>query len=279
MYADDTSISFSSDSIPTINESVNSDLLCLKTLLESNKLSLNVAKTHNLLIGSRKKLKDIENSESEKLQIVIGEEPVSAIKHTKYLGIEVDQFLNWDDHISAMTKKISKGIGMLRFGKRYLPLNTIQTMYKSLVEPYFRSCCSVWGVCSITALNKLQKLQNRAVRIATNSPYDASSQPLLKELGWPTIRELIETETARMVYRSINKEAPNYLTTLFERLSDNSVRELRNTNTDLKLPLLKTSSGQRCFAFRGARLWNNLSTDVKTAPTLNRFKAAFKSSN
>ena len=98
MYADDICISFSSDSIPTINESVNSDLVCLKTWLESNKLSLNVAKTQNLLIGGRKKLRDIENSESQKLQIVIGEEPVSTVKHIKYLGIEVDQFLSWDEH-------------------------------------------------------------------------------------------------------------------------------------------------------------------------------------
>ena len=98
----------------------------------------------------------------------------------------------------------------------------VQSMYRSLIEPYFRSCCSVWGVCSTTALNRLQKLQNRAARIATSSPYDASSQPLLKELGWPTVKELIETETARMVYRSINKEAPNYLTALFDRLSDYS---------------------------------------------------------
>ena len=117
MYADDTSISFSSDAIPTISESVNSDLVHLKTLLESNKLSLNVAKTQNLLIGGRKKMKDIENSETQKLQIVIGEEPFSIVKHTKYLGTEVDQFLSWDDHISAVTKKISKGIGMLRYEK------------------------------------------------------------------------------------------------------------------------------------------------------------------
>ena len=278
MYADDNSISFSSDSIPTINESVNSDLVYLKTWLESNKLSLNVAKTQNLLIRGRKKLKDIENSETQKLQIVIGEEPVSIVKHIKYLGIEVDQFLSWDDHISAVTKKISKGIGMLRYAKRYLPLTTIQSMYRSLIEPYFRSCCSVWGVCSTTALNRLQKLQNRAARIATSSPYDASSQPLLKELGWPTVKELIETETARIVFRSINEEAPNYLTALFDRLSDISVRELRNTNTDLKLPRLKTCSGQRCFAYRGAQLWNNLSAEVKKAPTLIRFKSAYKNS-
>ena len=81
----------------------------------------------------------------------------------------------------------------------------------------------MWGVCSTTALNGLQKLQNRAARIATSSPYDASSQPLLKELGGPTVKEHIETETARMVYRSINKEAPNYLIALFDRLSDVSI--------------------------------------------------------
>ena len=88
-------------------------------------------------------MKDNENSETQKLQIVLGEEPVSIVKRMKYLGIEVDQFLSWDDHIYAVTKKISKGIGMLRYAKRYLPLTSIQSMYRGLIEPYFRSCCSV----------------------------------------------------------------------------------------------------------------------------------------
>ena len=45
-----------------------------------------------------------------------------------------------------------------------------------------------------------------------------------------------------MVYRSINKEASNYLTALFDRLSNVSASELHNTNTELKLPRLKTCS-------------------------------------
>ena len=108
------------------------------------------------------------------------------IKHTKYLGVEVDQLLFWKEHISALIKKISKGIGMLRYGKRYLPLNMVQSMY-SIIGAHFRFCCSVWGVCSATTLNKLKALQNRAVGIATNSPYDAPSQPLLDKLGWQTV--------------------------------------------------------------------------------------------
>ena len=66
-------------------------------------------------------------------------------------------------------------------------------------------------------------------------------------------------ETAKMAYRLINNEAPNYISSFVERLFQNAIMELRNTKTDLKLPLLKTPS----FCYRGARLWNNLSVDVK----------------
>ena len=148
-------------------------------------------------------------------------------------------------------------------------------MYRSIVEPHFRFCCLVWGVYSDTALDKLQKLQNRAAMIPTNSPYEAPSQPLLEKLGWQTIKELINIETSMMVYRSMNNEAPSYLTSLLERSFQNTVSELRNTKTDLKLPLLKTSSGQRCFSYRGARLWNNLSADAKNAQTKFQFKNAY----
>ena len=193
------------------------------------------------------------------------QEPVSKIKHIGYLGIEVNKFLSWEEHISALITKVSRTIGMLLHGKRYLPLTTVYSMYENIIEPHFRFCCSVWGVCSATSLNKLQKLQNRATRIATSSPYDASFQPLLGKLGWQTIRELIDMESATMIYQSINTEAPNYLSTSFERFSQNIIKEFRNTKTDLKLPLLNTSNGQKCFSYRGARLWKNLSANVKRA--------------
>ena len=56
MYADDISISFSSNSTSIINNVASEDLELLKTWLEENKLSLNVAKTHCILIGSRNKI-------------------------------------------------------------------------------------------------------------------------------------------------------------------------------------------------------------------------------
>ena len=57
MYADDTSISFSSKSTPEVNEAVNSDLKRLQTCLVGNKLSLTVAKTQSMILGSSSNLK------------------------------------------------------------------------------------------------------------------------------------------------------------------------------------------------------------------------------
>ena len=52
-----------------------------------------------------------------------------------------------------------------------------------IVEPQLSYCCSVWGCCSESKINVLQKIQNRAARIVTNSPYDASAAPLIQNLG------------------------------------------------------------------------------------------------
>ena len=61
-------------------------------------------------------------------------------------------------------------------------------MYGSLMEPYFGYSCPVWGVSGTNAINMLQTLQNRMARIVANSAYDASALPMIRKLGWPTIR-------------------------------------------------------------------------------------------
>ena len=87
-----------------------------------------------------------------------------------------------------------------------------------------------------------------------NSAYDASAAPLIQSLGWPANCNLIQKETATRMYKSLNELAPEYVRNLFTRCSDSNGRVFRLTDTDLKLPLLKTSAGQKFFSYRGARL-------------------------
>ena len=114
---------------------------------------------------------------------------------------------------------------MLKYSKKYLSLQTIQRMYFSIVESHFRYCCSVWGRAGD---NTLSKLQNRAARVVTNSPFDQTSLPLISKLGWLTVKEMIDFETACMVYRALHGLALPYVKSMFHKLSESCNRTLHN---------------------------------------------------
>ena len=116
-----------------------------------------------------------------------------------------------------------------------------------------------------------QQLQNRAARIVTNSSYDAPAANLIKELKWPTVHDRIKQETPTIVFKSISGLAPTYLSTLFTRNSTRDIINLRNCETDLLSPRMKTSNGQKVFSFRGAKVWNKLGHEIKLAPSLSSF--------
>lgn len=272
MYADDTSIYHFSKDITQLTEAINEDLRKLDTWLKGNKLSLNVTKTHSMLITTKHKKKHLEIS-NQTFQPSIRETRVEVASNTKYLGVQIDENLTWKEQIKTVTAKASRAIGFLKYAKKYLPAGVVKTLYSSIVEPHFQYCCSVWGCCNSTDILQLQRLQNRAARVVTNSQFDAPSKPLIQSLGWHTIKELIDRQTKLMVFKCINDLAPTYLCNLFTKKADCTERSLRNTNTDLRLPLKSSANGQKCFSFKGAKSWNSLSTEVKQASSVNAFKS------
>ena len=128
----------------------------------------------------------------------------------------------------------------------------------------------------MTKLQTLQKLQNRAARIVVKSSFDAPAMPIIRSLNWPTVDDIIRSEIATTMYKSLNGLVPEYLSNLFRKNSTRYVRKLRNTDTDLSLPLRKTNNGQRDISFRGPKLRNQLERDAKQAPFLATFKRRIK---
>ena len=127
----------------------------------------------------------------------------------------------------------------------------------------------------MTEINQSQKLQIRAARIVAGSRFDTPCQPLIKELGWKTIDQLITNETNIMVYKSLHELAPQYMCNLFTRASQLTSRYLSNRLTDLRLPKKNSKTAQKCFSFRGAKAWNDLSAEGKLTSSLARFKKKF----
>ena len=58
---------------------------------------------------------------------------------------------------------------MLKRTKAFVAKDTLGVLYNALVQPHFDYCSLVWTNCTQDLQNKLQKLQNRAARIITNS--------------------------------------------------------------------------------------------------------------
>ena len=107
-----------------------------------------------------------------------------------------------------VSTKVSRAIGFSKYAKTFLKQETLKTLFTGIVEPHFRYYCSVWGCAGSTVLNQLQKLQNRAARIITNSSFDTPSRPLIDQLGWKTIEQLVASESKAMVFKSLHELAP-----------------------------------------------------------------------
>ena len=98
------------------------------------------------------------------------------------------------------------------------------------------------GNCAKTLSDKLQRLQNRAVRVLTHSSYDADANQLFKELGWDNLETRRQKLKAEMVYKSLNGLAPNYLSSKFIQRSDVITSyNLRDSDNKLAIPLPRTN--------------------------------------
>ena len=122
MYADDTAISYSSDTSDGLDLVINEELSYIEKWLQGNKLSLNVVKIQAMIIGSKPKIKKLKNNPSSLPSFRVGGEEIDVINETKYLGVVIDNCLTWESHISALQKKISRAIGLLKYAQNFVKI-------------------------------------------------------------------------------------------------------------------------------------------------------------
>ena len=104
MFADDTCLYHQSSNISLLNEAINENLTHVDSWLKGNKLSLNVMKTHSMLISTKPKLKALK-SKNESLRSKIQVDKLEVVQKTKYLGVQIDDSLDWKEHIKVTTSR------------------------------------------------------------------------------------------------------------------------------------------------------------------------------
>ena len=182
-------------------------------VLYVNKLSLNFMKTEFLLFGNQSQLRNFDDL----VGIRIKGRVIRRANSTKYLGTILDEGLKWDKHVSYISSKILRNIGVIKRVRPFLPNVTLDTLYKTFGKPHFRYCNIVWGRCKQTQLNKPQQLQNRAARAVAEVRFENTDHAkLLQDLGWLDIEQLIAYDTAVMMYKVQKDLVPHETVKLFE---------------------------------------------------------------
>ena len=87
--------------------------------------------------------------------------------HIKYIGILFDQHLKWKAHISNISKKISRNIGILYRLRRFVDLSLMKNLYYSIIYSHLVYGIEVWGSACQTALHPIVILQKKTVRMMT----------------------------------------------------------------------------------------------------------------
>ena len=124
MYTDDTSLYDRGASLAQLNETINKDLKRLDIWLKGNKLSLNVVNTVSMNILSRQKHQKVLGE----LDLKIRDTNIQNVIETKYLGLQIDRHLTWTKHVDAISRKVSRALGVLKHAKKFLPQNILKNL-------------------------------------------------------------------------------------------------------------------------------------------------------
>ena len=214
-------------------------------MANANKLSLNVAKTEFILIGSRPMLTQISN---EHPKVSIGNKLIKQAKQCKMLGVEIDQHLTWKSNTENICKKVNSGIFSLGSLKLFVDKDTLLSVYNSVVRPYFKYCSEVWDVFGEIQSTRLQKLQNRSARVIMNMCNDVES---LNALGWEPLKAERKKAKAKLMFKLLNGMGPKSLSNLLDCKNEFTDYELRGVSNSLCLPQPRTNSMKKSFMYDG----------------------------
>ena len=271
LFADDTCLLLSNICKKTLQDEAKTELENLHLWMDANKLTLNLSKSNVMLINS--KLRDkgkFDNIKTKKSEICI-------TSTVKYLGIYIDEELNFKYHITSIVAKISRGVGILYKIKNFLPTSTLLCVYYSLVHTHLSYGIIIWGSTYKSHLEKLTSLQNKAIRAVGGAGWNESSSPLYYKFKVLKFHDIYKYELAKFMHHVQNKTLPTPLLKIFDDVkNDLNLNTRSRTQEKLKVPFFKSSRTQKSVKYQGVSLWNSLSLNLKKL-SFQKFSIEYKS--
>ena len=255
-FADDTCIIYanqtSSNKIKTLETILNTELKCAVDWLKANRLSLNVKKSKLLIFHSKRKKIDYES-----FSIKLGGSKLTPVKNVKYLGVMIDNFLSWDDHIIDLSKALSRSNGILAKLRHYIPKKSLLTVYYAIFHSKLLYGSLVWSQSTSANINKIVILQKKCLRIMNFADFNSHTNDLFKDCQIPKVNDVICNELLKFAFDFMNNRLPIDLCQIL-KLNINRYNTRNMESGGLVVPRIDTTSyGIRSLRYAIPTLWND----------------------
>ena len=258
-FADDTTVFSSHENLESLVEIVNTQMRYLYSWVCANKLSLNAAKTSYIIISNRK----IENYSPVK----VCETEISRSHVLKFLGVILDNRLNFDKHIESVVGKISRATGIMRRLKSFVSPKVLTNVYNALINSHLNYCVSAWGASGVSFINKVKSAQRRAVKLFENR----------NESKILSFENIYKVNISCILHRIVNQNYHNFSFVKLESIQNYHGYETRfQTDDRLTGPFCRTKRSQQNFMYHGVKAWNQIPSDLRLIKSLPVFKRKLK---
>ena len=277
MYADDTQCykHFYLKDLYTAIASIQAGFNCLSSWMASNRLKLNPEKTEVIVFGSKHNLRKLNLN-----SILLGGVNINFSTQVRNLGVVLDPCLTFEDHVSKVVNASLYVIRELWRVRPFLTRSACETLVCALVLGKLDYCNSLLAGCTAAVLNRLQLVQNAAVRLIWRAKPREHIQPFLYQSHWLKVPERISYKISLLTFKTVNGVAPAYLSDCCIPLAQiEGRRTLRSSfSYNLLMPMTKTVAfGRTSFSASSPRNWNKLPPNIQSLSSVDTFKTALKS--
>lgn len=261
-FADDTSVIFKGRNWEDAFSKASSGASVIKNWLDYHKLSLNIKKT-KCITFSRNKV----GQPDRKLSLQIHNracipEPkctcpiVEKVNNVKYLGVIIDNYLKWDQHIQILTKRVRRTFYKLLRLRTILNFKTLLNVYYALIQSMLGYCILIWGGAHKSHLNKLMVAQKSALKIILKKKRRYPSHLVFGEAKVLSLSKLYSEQLFKFIFKNRH--------TVMNQFGNHHSYNTRQRHRHLLQPSrVRTAASQRQCLFQAVRLFNNLPSDIQ----------------
>ena len=190
---------------------------------------------------------------------------------TKYLGIILDDNLNFKAHCSYVRNKLIKLTAVFYYMSSFLDRNHCRTIYFAYIHPHLMYGIELFGLSSKGNNQLLQRTQNKLLKMICKCDLYYSPTTLHKELGIFSVKEAAIFVHSSLVYKQRNGLLPTVFDNMFLSREQSELRSHRNPD-ELVLPNLRLGLARKANVYISAAIWNQLPRDIKNVNTIESFK-------